>query len=204
MKKYLSILFLFCILNLSAKDNSTILMDTNDQNVQMIGGGCMDPTSEAELDIGNVRANILGGGDMWWNLTDARYEVPIDEGVHSLFAGSLWIGGMDNQSNLKIAAMTYRQTGSDFYPGPLNADTESGEYGTITDSDCNDYNQHWVVAKSDVEAYVGYMDCVNNLDCDATEVFPDYEAPDVIANWPVVVYSLVALTVSVDVTIPIV
>ena len=184
MKKYLSILFLFCILNLSAKDNSTILTDTQNQNVQMIGGGCMDPSSEAELDIGNVRANILGGGDMWWNLTDARYEVPIDEGVHSLFAGSLWIGGMDNQSNLKIAAMTYRQTGSDFYPGPLNADTESGNYGTITDSDCNDYNQHWVVTKSDVEAYVTYMDCVTNPECDETSMFPNYEIPEVISNWP--------------------
>jgi len=184
MKKYLPILFLFCILNLSAKDNSTILTDTQSQNVQMIGGGCMDPSSEAELDIGNVRANILGGGDMWWNLTDARYEVPIDEGVHSLFAGSLWIGGMDNQSNLKIAAMTYRQTGSDFYPGPLNADTESGNYGTITDSDCNDYNQHWVVTKSDVEAYVTYMDCVTNPECDETSMFPNYEIPEVISNWP--------------------
>ena len=150
----------------------------------MIGGGCMDPSSSAELDIGNVRANILGGGDMWWNLTDARYEVPIDEGVHSLFAGSLWIGGMDNQNNLKIAAMTYRQTGSDFYPGPLNADTESDNYGTITDSDCNDYNQHWVVTKSDVESYVTYMDCVTNPDCDETSMFPNYEIPEVISNWP--------------------
>ncbi|MAQ70394.1 MAG: hypothetical protein CMD23_04795 [Flavobacteriales bacterium] len=184
MKKHLPILFVFCILNLSAKENSTILTETNNQNVQMIGGGCMDPSSEAELDIGNVRANILGGGDMWWNLTDARYEVPIDEGVHSLFAGSLWIGGMDNQNNLKIAAMTYRQTGSDFYPGPLNADTQSDNYGTITDSDCNEYNQHWVVTKSDVEAYVTYMDCVTNPDCDETSMFPNYEIPDVISNWP--------------------
>ena len=61
----------------------------------MLGGGCLDPSSEAELNIGNVRANILGGGDMWWNLSEARYEIPKDEGVHSLFAGSLWIGGMD-------------------------------------------------------------------------------------------------------------
>jgi hypothetical protein len=184
MKTYLPILFLFCIFNVPAKDNSTTLTETNNQNVQMIGGGCMDPSSSAELDIGNVRANILGGGDMWWNLTDARYEVPIDEGVHSLFAGSLWIGGMDNQNNLKIAAMTYRQTGSDFYPGPLNADTESDNYGTITDSDCNDYNQHWVVTKSDVESYVTYMDCVTNPDCDATSMFPNYEIPEVISNWP--------------------
>tara|TARA_B100000945_G_scaffold139288_1_gene111487 strand:+ start:2327 stop:4555 length:2229 start_codon:yes stop_codon:yes gene_type:complete len=184
MKKHILIIFSFCLFNLSSKDNIVPNQNTINPNVQMLGGGCMDPTSEAELDIGNVRANILGGGDMWWNLTDARYEVPKDEGVHSLFAGSLWIGGMDNQGNLKIAAMTYRQTGSDFFPGPLNADTNSPDYGTITDVDCNEYNQHWTISKNDVEAHVTYMECVTNPDCDANTMFPDYETPEVITNWP--------------------
>jgi len=184
MKKYIPVLFLFCVFTLSAKEDTTPTNINTNPNTQMIGGGCLDPSSEAELDIGNVRANILGGGDMWWNLTDARYEVPKDEGVHSLFAGSLWIGGMDNQSNLKIAAMTYRQTGSDFYPGPLNADIESQNYGMTTYDDCNDYNQHWVVSKSDVESYAIYIACENDPDCDATSTFPAYEVPDVITNWP--------------------
>ncbi|MBF25084.1 MAG: hypothetical protein CMP49_01000 [Flavobacteriales bacterium] len=184
MKKYLPSIFLLCLLNLSAKDNTLLNTTETNPNINLISGGCLDPTSEAELDIGNVRANILGGGDMWWNLTDARYEVPKNEGVHSLFAGSLWIGGMDNQNNLKIAAMTYRQTGSDFYPGPLNADTESDSYGTTTTDDCNTYNQHWVISKNDVESYVTYINCVNDSDCDANSIFPDYQVPDVITNWP--------------------
>ena len=184
MKKYLPILFLLCVLIASAKEDLTPTNSDTNSNIQMIGGGCLDPSSEAELDIGNVRANILGGGDMWWNLTDARYEIPKDEGVHSLFAGSLWIGGMDNQSNLKIAAMTYRQTGSDFFPGPLNADIESQNYGMTTSDDCAEYNQHWVIKKNDVESYVNYLDCQNDPDCDAASTFPDYEIPDVITNWP--------------------
>ena len=173
-----------CLFNMQAKDNNTDKILDKDKHIRMLGGGCLDPSSEAELNIGNVRANILGGGDMWWNLTDARYEIPKDEGVHSLFAGSLWIGGMDNQNNLKIAAMTYRQTGSDFYPGPLNADTESSEYGSITFDGCNDYNQHWVISKNEVEAYVTYMDCVNDANCDVNIAFPDYIIPEVITNWP--------------------
>ena len=180
MKTILATILLICALNLSAKD---YLTNTNNTNIQLIGGGCLDPSSEAELDIGNVRANILGGGDMWWNLTEARYEVPKNEGVHSLFAGSLWIGGMDDQNNLKIAAMTYRQTGSDFYPGPLNADTESEEYGSTTYEDCNEFNQHWVISKNDVESYVTYMDCVNNENCDENTMFPGYQIPNVITNW---------------------
>lgn len=83
------------------KDNINQNNSTNKQ-LAILGGGCLDPTSEAELDIGNVRATILGGGDMWWNLTEARYEIPKNEGVHSLFAGSLWIGGLDDQNNLKL------------------------------------------------------------------------------------------------------
>tara|TARA_Y100001968_G_C19442492_1_gene763344 strand:+ start:1876 stop:3948 length:2073 start_codon:yes stop_codon:yes gene_type:complete len=169
---------------MSAKEDSTPTNTITNQNAQMIGGGCLDPSSEAELDIGNVRANILGGGDMWWNLTDARYEIPKDEGVHSLFAGSLWIGGMDDQSNLKIAAMTYRQSGSDFYPGPLNADLESQDYGMTTYEGCNDYNQHWVITKSDVEAYANYIACEADPNCDAASTFPEYEIPDVITSWP--------------------
>jgi len=35
------------------------------------------------------------------------------------FSGALWIGGKDNGGNLKLAAMTYRQRGSDFWPGPF-------------------------------------------------------------------------------------
>ena len=190
MKHFISfLLLLFITTQAHAKDNVQNTILNKNQNLQIIGGGCLDPSSEAELNIGNVRANILGGGDMWWNLENARYEVPKDEGVHSLFAGSLWIGGMDNQENLKIAAMTYRQTGSDFYPGPLNADTESEDYGSTTYEDCNTYNQHWVISKNDVLAYVTYMDCVNDLNCDENNTFPDYQIPDVITNWPASHYS---------------
>jgi len=185
MKNYTSILFCLLVFNLYAKDNVPQYNTNTNPNVQIIGGGCMDPTSEAELDIGNVRTTILGGGDMWWNLSDAQYEVPKNEGVHSLFAGSLWIGGMDNNSNLKIAAMTYRQTGSDFYPGPLNPDMESEDYGTTSADDCDEYNQHWVISKNDVSAYVTYINCVNDENCDPNISFPDYEVPSVITNWPV-------------------
>ena len=149
----------------------------------------MDPSSEAELNIGNVRTTILGGGDMWWNLTEAQYEIPKNEGVHSLFAGSLWIGGLDNQNNLKIAAMTYRQTGSDFYPGPLNANSNSPLFGSTSFEDCGDFNQHWVISKNEVEAYVTYQECVNNPDCDTNISFPNYVVPDVITNWPSSHYS---------------
>ena len=32
---------------------------------------------------------------MWWNLSDAQYEIQKGSGLNSLFNGSLWIGGVD-------------------------------------------------------------------------------------------------------------
>ena len=82
------------------------------------------------MDVNNVRATILGGGDMWWNLSDAQYEIPKGGGINSLFAGSLWIGGVDAGGQLRVAAMTYRQGGNDFWTGPLDEVT-----ATITASE---------------------------------------------------------------------
>ena len=102
MKHFLIILIFTFSISLIGKENISNPVEETNTTAQMIGAACLDPSSATELNIGNVRTTILGGGDMWWNLSDAQYEVPKNEGVHSLFAGSLWIGGMDNNSNLKI------------------------------------------------------------------------------------------------------
>src|SRR5215218_2050664 len=56
---------------------------------------CTPASAKTDLDINNVRATIMTGGDMWWDLTTARYEVPKDGNAHSIYAGALWIGGLD-------------------------------------------------------------------------------------------------------------
>jgi len=116
--------------------------------LERIGGGCSAPTSSSFLDIGNVRALVLGGGDMWWDLSAAQYEVPKDGNIHSIFAGALWIGGLDDSNNLKVAAMTYRSAGVDFFPGPLNGNINSVEYGSVNNDICNEYDNHWSIKLS--------------------------------------------------------
>ncbi len=37
---------------------------------------CLSSSSRSELDINNVRAMVLNGGDMWWDLNNPQYEVP--------------------------------------------------------------------------------------------------------------------------------
>src|SRR5215471_1377930 len=85
---------------------------------------CAPASDEVDMDINNVRARLLGSGDMWWDLVaTARYIIPnVPKGsglpeVSSMFAGAVWIGGIDAQGQLKIAAQTYRQNGNDYFPG---------------------------------------------------------------------------------------
>jgi hypothetical protein len=69
---------------------------------------CAPTTAQADLDINNVRTTILVGGDMWWDLTSPKYEIPKGSNKHSLYAGSLWIGGIDAGGQIKVAAQTYQ------------------------------------------------------------------------------------------------
>ncbi|MEZ4830315.1 MAG: hypothetical protein R3C61_29120 [Bacteroidia bacterium] len=41
-------------------------------------------------------------------------KVPKGSNRHSMFASSLWIGGLDESGQLRVAAQTYRQSGIDF------------------------------------------------------------------------------------------
>ncbi len=117
--------------------------------------GCASATAQIDLDINNVRALIMNGGDMWWDrgLAVARYEVPkIDPpgskpSVSSLFAASIWVGGIDNAGNLRVAAQTYRQNGNDYFPGPLDAT------GSIDAATCNTFDRFWKVNLTDIQAY---------------------------------------------------
>tara|TARA_B100001287_G_scaffold276290_1_gene286593 strand:+ start:3177 stop:6752 length:3576 start_codon:yes stop_codon:yes gene_type:complete len=149
-----------------------------------LSNGCLPSQSQSELNINNVRTTILGGGDMWWDLDNGKYEIPKGSGIHSLFAGSIWIGGLDDFGNLKVASMTYRQDGNDFWPGPLNSNTESDNYGTTNSNICNEFDRHWSIYKSDVIEYKNYLDCMSDDDCDESILFENYTVPEAIQSWP--------------------
>ena len=146
MKKIQSlILIAICLssINIIAKEK---ISQSNIQKKTISILACNPSTSSSDLDIGNVRARIWINGDMWWDLTGtAIYEVPKGSGKHSLFSGALWIGGKDGAGNLKIAAQTYRQSGSDFWPGPIDTTNTS-----ISTSQCLFYDKHWKVTRQQV------------------------------------------------------
>ncbi|MDG2296905.1 MAG: hypothetical protein P8L75_01810, partial [Gammaproteobacteria bacterium] len=77
-----------------AKENVNNPNATSTVNTK-VAAGCVPSTSQTDLDVNNVRTTIMAGGDMWWNLADAQYEIPKGSNKHSMFAGALWIGGVD-------------------------------------------------------------------------------------------------------------
>ncbi len=148
--------------------------------LEALAEGCAPATAQTDLNINNVRARILGGGDMWWDLNDAQYEVPKGSNKHSMFAGALWLGGYDDADQLKLAAMTYRQSGVDYWPGPLDDDA------SITEETCQEYDQQWTVYRSEVETHKAWIDCKEDPTCDTEARFPGYAGniPESIIEWP--------------------
>lgn len=186
--------FTFLIMTLSALvcAQESVLSQNNQSNlpVDVLTSQCAPAMSAAMLDIGKVSTIILGGGNLWWDLGDRHYEVPKGSGKHSVFAGALWIGALDENGLLKVAAETYRQSGVDFWPGPLsnnrllpsdNSDLYiyNPEYGKTSSDICQMYDKHYTVYRSEVEMFVDYMNSANP----AIE-FPNYQIPQNILDYP--------------------
>jgi hypothetical protein len=109
---------------------------------------CTPSSSKTDLNINNVRATILGGGDMWWDLNNPQYQVGKGSSGNSpnaLFAGALWFSGIDQASNLRTAGQTYRQNGNDFWPGPILKD------GSTSKTTCTSFNRHFNVTNEDIQ-----------------------------------------------------
>ncbi len=114
------------------------------------------------LNVGQVKTAILPGADNFWDLDYASYEVPKGSGKNSIFAGALWIGGIDPMGEVRVASQSYRQTGNDFYPGPIS-DPEFIKRTSL------DYGKVWSVYRSEVDFY---------------RRNPDQNLPQDILTWP--------------------
>ena len=121
-------------------------------------GVCASSKSQIDMEINNVRARLLGGGDCWWNFTNGRYIVPkVDvttgqQEVSSIFAGSVWLGGIDPAGNLKLAAQDYRTGGrNDFWPGPLS------EVGITDEFICANWDRHFRVTGDEIRKHLANL-----------------------------------------------
>ncbi len=100
--------------------------------------------AEEKLDYNNTRVTIRSGGDFFKEGYQGGFEVPKQQPntnrTSTIFTAGLWIGGIDEDSAIHLAAMTYRQRGRDFWPGPIGSPP----------SDENKYNRVFKVSRADI------------------------------------------------------
>ncbi|MCD6065415.1 MAG: hypothetical protein K0S33_241 [Bacteroidetes bacterium] len=129
------------------------------------------PENTAFLDINEVSAGCNPNSDIHWDGTKSLYEVPKGSGSKPTFASAFWIGGYIN-GTLHTAANTYRQTGNDFWPGPINTFT-----GTADTATAQQFNRVWKVSRLDVENFK-YHFLMGNVQNGT------YPIPNNILTWP--------------------
>lgn len=149
--------------------------------IKQTAAGCSPGSTYKYLDINNVRTLLYSYGNGWF-LETAEYEIPKGSKKTSMYSFSLWIGGIDLNNNLKLAAFKYGQgpgpsygaphTHNDFWPGPIKIDGTA----SVDAPTCAKYDKVFEVTRAEVEAFIAWWD--NKAD------FPDYVIPPDILNYP--------------------
>ncbi len=106
-------------------------------------GNCTPATSEAYLDVNNVRARIFNDGGLFWRGSPHIYEVPKGLGSQAVFTASVWIAGLIDG---KLHGSAARFGKREFWPGPLGAS------GNPPD-DCSPYDRLWEINEDDLSDY---------------------------------------------------
>ena len=152
------------------------MADKKSRTLRGTTAGCTPSSTFAWLNINNARVRVNAGGDMWWDLpggTGAKYYIPANSSSTSLYAGSLWIAGLDINQQLKCAAIRLRQTGNNFWTGPLTIDGTA----SIDPVTCMEYDKMFSITRAEVDDFIANCDPV-------TGQFMGDEIPSSIANWP--------------------
>jgi len=112
---------------------------------------CSEPTATEYLEANQISALIRNDGILWFDGSSPGYQINAGatvEARHTLFAGGLWLGGLDNSGELRVAAMTYRQDGNDFWPGPIDDGTSSTDPAT-----CGAFDDIYNVYQTTIDAF---------------------------------------------------
>jgi len=107
------------------------------------------------LDVNQVSCRINAYGlqfwDMDYNNSHAKYEVPAGSDISTIFNQTLWVGGLDEEGDLHMAAERYRIAGTDFYSGPFmdsssynnDLDVQWHKVWKLSAAEVAFHRQHW-------------------------------------------------------------
>jgi len=144
-----------------------------------VTSGCTRGGTKLFVDLNNVKAVIKTHGGMWQD-NNASYEVPKGSGKHSVFAGGIWVAGVDVNGQLRVAARIFDYDGEDdYWPGPLIS--KGSNMSNVTVDVCIKYDKIWKVDRDMVSQFIAWY----NLPAeDRDKEFPGYSPPLVLREWP--------------------
>ena len=164
---------LFCsVLCFAWKEPSTKSADSkvtqNNSSAINKAANCAPATSRTQLALNNVNALLEAGGSLWLDRsTDVgTYFVPAESNNSCMYAGSLWLAGVDVNNQLKVAAHQYKR-GNDFWTGPLTTIPGSGNGADIRDFGpaeiepdvCDQYDKFFITTKLEISEFRGWFRC---------------------------------------------
>jgi hypothetical protein len=144
-----------------------LLPGTRAAVVEPRAAACAPATGLRELEWNNINALIETGGSMWQDRATGRshYFAPKSGNVSVLFAGSLWLGGLSPDQQLKLAAVQYRYGGNDYWPGPLTNDGSA----EVSPATCLEWDKFFISFRADAERHRQYFECLDDPECENTE-----------------------------------
>ena len=158
--KYLVIAITLTLSNLAFSYDYDFGKKGNAQK-HVMKSGCAPSSTTLRINFNDVSALLETGGMLFLDRSTGvgTYEVPKNTGLTAIYAASLWMGGVDVNNQLKIAAQKYRSTGNDFWTGPLTSTPGSGNYdpknplGDDASKDYGDAN----IGKEECAAYDKFL-----------------------------------------------
>lgn len=206
--KYFSLLMALAVAgNASAYDHDFGKSKTavNKPTPQTRGANCAPANFRLTMQFNDVSAQLESGGLLFLDRQNgvATYRVPKSGDVTAIYAGSLWMGGVDVNGQLKLAAVKFRQDGNDFWGGPLADLPTAGNFdptqpqgdntvrdhggGTIEPERCLAFDRIFTIRKAEVIGFISWWECKEGITPAPAEGCPDEPSNEVmnrINNWP--------------------
>lgn len=136
------------------------------------------------LEVNDIRMRMRADGTVAPSgqpFNSPGYELPLGSGMSLLRNSGLWFSGSAPDGTPRVAVHLYHSIGRDLFPGPLRNDGTASADPAVSQL----HDRVWSVARADVVTHLTYFNCLNDPDCDVTQVFPGgYSVPASLLDWP--------------------
>lgn len=162
--------------------------------ISLILFSCFSFSQMAEMDVNSIRAKLIPNGLFFSDTTNglkAGFEALKDSGTTTIFSSSLWLGGKRTSDSVLCSSMARyaNQPDNSYSTGPLgglNFTNAQEPYGaaTISSQQIQLWNKVFTITKQEIEIFKAYFECSIDPQCDANLLYPNYQIPQPIIDWP--------------------